>query len=283
MIRRPCMQLGCSELVSSDGYCPKHRRKKLPLASTGGADYDWRWQQQRAAWKSRHPVCAECQRHGRATSGKDVDHIIPFRGNLELLRAEWNLQTLCRRCHGRKTGRDSHWSALTHPMPGPTLPDLTVITGPPLAGKSTYSRSLGLPVLDLDQIYAELGASDPAMQSIDVTRSALSIRNTRLARAQHPMALIVAAPRLADRMFWSCIWGARVVLLVEPLATLEQRMGTRPMAEQDRAKAGLAHWLRTATFDADVEVLDPATAGRLAQLLENKDTAPTGLAAHNAL
>lgn len=36
----------------------------------------------------------------------DVDHIVPHRGDPELLYDEANLQSLCHECHSKKTARE---------------------------------------------------------------------------------------------------------------------------------------------------------------------------------
>ena len=51
-----------------------------------------------------HPLCAECQRHGRVTAATVVDHIIPHRGNMELFWDRDNWDSLCAPCHNKKTG-----------------------------------------------------------------------------------------------------------------------------------------------------------------------------------
>ena len=50
-------------------------------------------------------LCQECKRQGMINPGNDIDHIKKAMDNLELFWAEDNLETLCARCHGRKTQR----------------------------------------------------------------------------------------------------------------------------------------------------------------------------------
>ena len=67
-----------------------------PNAAARG--YDAVWQVLRAQHLAENPWCVKCER--KATH---VDHIVPHRGD-DLLRLEpRNLQSMCPRCHSRKT------------------------------------------------------------------------------------------------------------------------------------------------------------------------------------
>ncbi len=61
--------------------------------------YGYAWQQKRKAFLLRHPICRRCP-----AMATDVDHIIPLaRGGSH---DEFNLQSLCKRHHNEKTGRE---------------------------------------------------------------------------------------------------------------------------------------------------------------------------------
>lgn len=47
---------------------------------------------------ARHPLCAECQ-----AAATIVDHVTPHRGDPNLFWDAANWQSLCKRCHDRKT------------------------------------------------------------------------------------------------------------------------------------------------------------------------------------
>jgi 5-methylcytosine-specific restriction endonuclease McrA len=59
---------------------------------------------------SKHPLCAECEKHGRIESGHIVDHVIPILQGGALFD-ECNCQTLCQTCHNRKTAMETKESA----------------------------------------------------------------------------------------------------------------------------------------------------------------------------
>lgn len=53
------------------------------------------------------PLCAECNRQGRITPARVVDHITPINEGGERYDFS-NLQGLCDKCHNRKSGREAH-------------------------------------------------------------------------------------------------------------------------------------------------------------------------------
>lgn len=55
---------------------------------------------------AEHPLCVECEREGRVVPGYAVDHIVPHRGNVALLKDWDNLQTLCQRHHAIKSNKE---------------------------------------------------------------------------------------------------------------------------------------------------------------------------------
>ena len=65
-----------------------------------------KWRSLRNYYYSMNPLCEECERAGYIIEGRDVDHITPMRlgGSHTSLS---NLQTLCKTCHARKSGRES--------------------------------------------------------------------------------------------------------------------------------------------------------------------------------
>lgn len=80
-----------------------HAIKPAPRASSTARGYDYLWQKLRRAFLSVNPLCVACARGGIDEPAIDVDHIVPHKGDDDL-RLSWNnLQSLCKRCHGKKT------------------------------------------------------------------------------------------------------------------------------------------------------------------------------------
>ena len=106
---RPCRHPGCPALPR-EGYCPKHKPKRAERRAS--AEYhSWYslhvWTDDlRPAQLLREPWCRECARHGVRTRATVVDHVTPHRGDWQLFIDPANHQSLCERCHNRKTARE---------------------------------------------------------------------------------------------------------------------------------------------------------------------------------
>jgi len=74
-----------------------------PSARERGYDADWVKLQRQVL--ADEPLCRRCARRGLVTAAELVDHITPIRDGGERLSRS-NLQPLCRKCHGTKTGQD---------------------------------------------------------------------------------------------------------------------------------------------------------------------------------
>jgi 5-methylcytosine-specific restriction enzyme A len=68
--------------------------------------YGYRWQQARAAFLARHPLCVMCEQAGRVTAATVVDHVVPHRGDQRLMWDESNWQPLCAPHHSRDKQRE---------------------------------------------------------------------------------------------------------------------------------------------------------------------------------
>ncbi len=66
-----------------------------------------KWRRLRELQLQQQPICEECQRKGIITQANVADHIVPINQGGEPLDIE-NLQSLCHRCHNRKSGREKH-------------------------------------------------------------------------------------------------------------------------------------------------------------------------------
>jgi len=244
------MKLGCPSLTEST-YCDAHSPAERPKKNDPPLSYDNRWRKLRQMFIAKHPVCRACEIKGRTTPAQEVDHIIPWRGNVTLLRADWNLQSLCRSCHHKKTRADELWVPLRFPNP-PThgRQQLTVICGPPAVGKTTKAHELGAPVVDLDDIYRELGVTH-RMVTPELLQSAMRIRNARIAEP-FQKTMVGMFPRRHERRFWSEIWGAKVLLLLAPEDELKKRMTPRPFSKRGHSYQALERW--RASYEKDEEL-----------------------------
>jgi len=102
---RPCKHPGCPE-VTREGWCPIHKPRHRRRESA--AYHGWYrlpvWKDElRPAQLLREPFCRECARQGIRTRATVVDHVKPHRGDWLLFVDPGNHQSLCKRCHDRKT------------------------------------------------------------------------------------------------------------------------------------------------------------------------------------
>lgn len=112
-----CTYYGCSEL-SENRYCEKHRalfkerhrqkreRYDQDRGSPTARGYNSKWRKARTTYLRHHPLCAECDCHGRVVPATVVDHVIPHKGNQQLFWDTSNWQSLCKSCHDAKTARE---------------------------------------------------------------------------------------------------------------------------------------------------------------------------------
>jgi 5-methylcytosine-specific restriction protein A len=109
---RPCRVVGCPALVTgSPGLCSAHRlaAERARRAKTGDLYATPRWRAFRAWYLAGHPLCVTCR-----DLGSHVDHRVRLTAdNLDTALDPDAVQTLCARCHGRKT-----WSETLGPQRG---------------------------------------------------------------------------------------------------------------------------------------------------------------------
>jgi 5-methylcytosine-specific restriction enzyme A len=91
------------------GRCPAHKRaQRQPYDERRGTaherGYGARWQKARKLFLSAHPICRRCEKDGRLTPARVVDHIVPHRGDAVLFWDRSNWAPMCTPCHDRKTG-----------------------------------------------------------------------------------------------------------------------------------------------------------------------------------
>lgn len=64
--------------------------------------YGYKWQQARAGFLAKHPLCAMCEEEGRVYPASVVDHKIAHRGDMTIFWDSSAWQSLCKAHH------DSH-------------------------------------------------------------------------------------------------------------------------------------------------------------------------------
>jgi 5-methylcytosine-specific restriction protein A len=63
------------------------------------------WRKVRATYKRANPLCVSCKAEGFAIEAKVIDHIIEIKDGGAALSYS-NLQSLCHKCHNRKTAEE---------------------------------------------------------------------------------------------------------------------------------------------------------------------------------
>lgn len=98
---KACAKPGCAALTSR-GLCAVHASQgEKERGNSAKRGYDGRWRKRRRAWLAEHPLCTNCKLRGIIEAATDVDHVKPLRAGGK--DDESNYQSLCHRCHSRKT------------------------------------------------------------------------------------------------------------------------------------------------------------------------------------
>lgn len=209
-------------------------------------------QEQRKRRLAAEPLCRHCAEKGIVRAATSPDHIVPLKmGGSD---DDSNIQCLCEECHATKTALESTSSeaASNHPdWLKPSAIPLTIISGPPCAGKTTYVEQHSRPgdlVIDLDAILASL---DPSYRQWSggtlpsLLNRGIRARNELLGslhRVCHGKAwFIVSAPTKAERDWWVSKLGGELVLLDPGTDECKRRAVARgtPLAAQ-----GIDQWHR---------------------------------------
>ena len=106
---KPCTHPACGVLVSDgSGKCSKHAKqaretidKRRGTAHERG--YSYAWQKAREGFLRKHPLCVAHEKKGYVVAATVVDHVIPHKGDKDLFWDRDNWQSLCKKCHDRKT------------------------------------------------------------------------------------------------------------------------------------------------------------------------------------
>ena len=104
--KRLCAVPGCTELATGGrGRCKAHARAPVTdyRERTNAMYNTGRWKVKRRKQLDREPLCRECAKNGKISEAVEVDHIKPHKGDWALFWDDANLQSLCHKCHSRKT------------------------------------------------------------------------------------------------------------------------------------------------------------------------------------
>jgi len=107
---KPCAKAGCPNLVRQVRYCdtckPKMSRASRVDQKVRKRFYNSKtWKYTRIEQLSLEPLCRSCRR-----LANEVDHIVPISlGGQEI--DPNNLQSLCKRCHSKKTLEENSLNA----------------------------------------------------------------------------------------------------------------------------------------------------------------------------
>ena len=103
---KPCRYSMCPTLTRN-GYCERHKKDYNKSKRNTNEWSSWystsRWRKARLLFLTRNPLCNECGKEGRLISANVVDHIIDHKGDLNKFWDINNWQSLCKRCHDKKT------------------------------------------------------------------------------------------------------------------------------------------------------------------------------------
>jgi len=102
-------------MATQGNYCDEHAPKRNYTRENRERTQHWwdawyktkLWEDKRARQLQHEPLCRECTAAGAVTLATEVDHIEPHRGDWNLFISEDNLQSLCKRCHSRKTAKEN--------------------------------------------------------------------------------------------------------------------------------------------------------------------------------
>lgn len=84
----------------------KHQPSQQDRRTSAQRGYGYKWQQARAGYLAKHPLCVQCEEQDIVRAAKEVDHIIPHKGDMQLFWDSDNWQSLCKTHHSAKTARE---------------------------------------------------------------------------------------------------------------------------------------------------------------------------------
>ena len=112
--KKLCNESGCRNIVTRGSKCAEHYKEPVrdykaekaakPLHNKWYSDPQWR--RIRAIQLKLKPLCADCLARDILRPACIVDHIDPHKGDWSKFTDPDNLQSLCKKCHDRKTAKE---------------------------------------------------------------------------------------------------------------------------------------------------------------------------------
>ncbi len=218
---------------------PRNNASKMHGQNSGERDrsniYGRKWKELRLFVLRRQPLCVSCKKEGVITEAREVDHIQPHAGNMELFYDLENLQALCKPCHSRKTMSENNGGFISATMIPAWLPKtikpLTVVCGRPMAGMAEYvaeKRGSNDLVVDLEVLAFNEGKnifelSKPERNGLIRKRNEILAKFMRGETRHDNGWLVVTAGRPEYREFWQSK-GAEVLVINTPSDVCQRRI-----------------------------------------------------------
>lgn len=230
---------------------PKWKAKKATTTERG---YGSAWRKRREVIMNRDGrLCQVCRKEDRITEATEVDHVIPkSKGGTD---DDSNLQAICSPCHATKSQQEMGKPAARPEFRHKPLIPVTVVCGPPGAGKVEYIRERATAddlVLDLDEIQSRIGGKPRYAYGTEYLDAAIGERNRRLGALARPSRyrkcwLIVGAPTKRERRHWQEQLNADVVLLKPTMAECMARISLDPLRAVKDWRPVVEQWFHRAT------------------------------------
>lgn len=196
------------------------------------------------------PLCRHCRAKGILRPSTVPDHIIPLAQGGD--DDDGNIQCLCDDCHKIKSAAETSKGAANHPLwLEPSAIPLTIVSGPPASGKTTYVKQRAAVndiIIDLDGIMTRLKPDYSHWSGLldsQLFDSAIRERNHMLSKLKGESGrsawFIISAPTEAERRWWQDKLGGQTVLLHPGSAECKRRAVERGTPN---AVAGVERWER---------------------------------------
>jgi hypothetical protein len=210
-------------------------------------------------------LCEDCLEEGKTTLATIVDHVqaLAFGGE----DVDENTRNLCDWHNAIKTALEgaSTGGAARHPdWLKPSAIPLTILSGPPCSGKTTYIRERASDhdiIIDLDGIFQRIQPGYvhwSKMLTDDLFNKGIRVRNEMLGSLSRQTSgkawFIVSAPSKAERDWWHGKLGGELVLLHPGVEECKRRAIERGTPD---AVDGVDQWERNSRTPWQPKITKP--------------------------